>query len=666
MKKILQQLDRVFNRFFTSKFNPLYNSGTIAVGLLAIALATGLILCFFYRLGEPYESVLALQNNPWFGSWVRSTHRYASDAMVAVVLVHILRMFAQGKSWGPRTLAWLSGVLLMLFMLVSGWTGFVLVWDMQGQAVAAAGAKIMDALGIFSDPISRSFDGSSLPPASFFFFNLFMHIVIPLAMIFGLWLHTSRMANAVWLPGKSLMRGMTAAIVLVAMISPAALNDKADLLMLPKAIPLDWFYNFWLPWTALHPQAVFLTFALAVTLLASAPWWNKPKVELRPLKSFNDQKRCQGCAQCVQDCPYEAISMVTRSQGLGSELVARVNSDLCVSCGLCAASCVPFTMGPPERKGTEQFSAARLFLTSLKAKSIEPGAQVLIVGCHQQQGVSEKLRALAGPDSGFQFYPVGCTGTLHATVFEHFAKNFRSVAVVACPERNCTNKDGHLLLRERLSGVREPTFEHESNGRKVQLFSAGEGEENGLIRQLNALQRGTVPPPGDGIVGPALAFFTAIVLLLGFALLTRISSHPIAGDGLLRLSLRLSGQSEKKCRARTEEELRALPQHMRTPEICDSRPLTYRLLVSVDAKTLRDEKVRPGGLHSDRPIYVEHDLEVTPGPHDVEVTFAPIDDPSGKAITLSLQRNLRIGHGRVVLLHTSADQKTLLVKGDEG
>lgn len=666
MKKILRLLDRIFNGFFTSKFNPLYCSGTIAVGLLVIALISGLILCFFYRIGEPYESVSAMQKDPWLGSWIRSTHRYASDAMVAVVLVHILRMFAQGKSWGPRALAWTSGVLLLLFLFISGWTGFVLVWDTQGLAVAAGGAKIMDALGIFSDSIARSFDGSASPPASFFFFNLFMHIVIPLAMIFGLWLHTCKMANAIWLPGRSLMTGMTAAIVITALIFPAPISEKADLLSLPEIIPLDWLYNFWLPWTARHPVATFMTLAGAVTLLFTMPWWTKPKPELRPIKSSNDPKRCQGCTQCVQDCPYEAISMVPRMKGLGSALVAQVDPQLCVGCGLCAASCAPFTMGPPGRKGGDQFSESRSFLNSLRGTGVDPKEQILVLSCSRQTDVDKNLEDFVSIRSGFQFYRVACAGTVHAVVLEHFAKNFREVAVVACPERNCTNKDGHRLLSDRLSGVREPTLEHDVHRQKIRSFSVGDGEESELIAHLKAMQRGEQLKSHTGHYRRFLAGISATVLVFGLAAMARWTAATGATDSLLRLSIRLSGQSEKTCRTRTTEELSALPQHMRTAEVCDSKALTYRLSIQIDGRTALDELTRPGGLHSDRPIYVERDLVIAAGKHRVEMTFAPTENHEGKAIALALKKDLQVARGRIVLLHLSQDQKSILVKGDEG
>ena len=134
--RLLTLADSGFNRLYGWKYNPLYQSGTIAVALLLVLLVTGLWLIFFYRVGTPYDSVARITAEPWLGNWIRALHRYASDAALMAVAVHALRMYAQGRSWGPRTRAWASGVVLLLFVFVSGWTGYVLVWDSFGEVLA--------------------------------------------------------------------------------------------------------------------------------------------------------------------------------------------------------------------------------------------------------------------------------------------------------------------------------------------------------------------------------------------------------------------------------------------------------------------------------------------------------------------------------------------------
>ena len=144
---------------------------------------TGVWLTLFYRVGSPWTSVSGLTANVWYGNWVRGLHRYASDAAVVATILHAWRMFAERRSWGPRTLAWVSGVLLVAMVMICGWTGYVMVWDTFGEALAREFARMLDTLPFLSEPISRAFTGEQPMASSFFFVVLFAHIGIPLGAI---------------------------------------------------------------------------------------------------------------------------------------------------------------------------------------------------------------------------------------------------------------------------------------------------------------------------------------------------------------------------------------------------------------------------------------------------------------------------------------------------
>ena len=111
--RILARLDAWANRLYGARWNPLYHSGAIVVALLLVLLATGLYLLVFYRLGAPWASVARITEQAWLGRWIRGLHRFASDAVVVATAVHAFRMYAQRRSWGPRALAWVSGLVLL-------------------------------------------------------------------------------------------------------------------------------------------------------------------------------------------------------------------------------------------------------------------------------------------------------------------------------------------------------------------------------------------------------------------------------------------------------------------------------------------------------------------------------------------------------------------------
>ena len=433
--RVLTIADTLCNRLYGWRFNPLYQSGTIVTALLLLLLVTGLWLTLLYRVASPYASVARITADPWLGNWVRGVHRYASDAAVVAIIVHAARMFAQARSWGPRTLAWASGVILLLLTLVSGWTGYVMVWDTFGEVLAREGARMLDAVPLFSEPISRSFTGERPVPSVFFFLNLFAHIGIPLSMLFVLWLHTSRLARPALLPPKPLMWAVIGALILLAIVRPSDMAEAANPLRVTTSVPADWFFAFWLPisrsfdgGTALIGATITLAAFLAVPLVT------RRRGSAAEPKSVVDESICTGCRQCFVDCPFDAITMLPRTDGRADE-VGRVNPDLCVSCGICAGSCAPMGVGPAGRTGRDQLVRVRQFMARPEWRD----GEVVAICC--DRGASRFGRLLES--DGAAVYPVDCAGSLHTSVIELLVRSGSAgVLVLACPPRDCWNREG--------------------------------------------------------------------------------------------------------------------------------------------------------------------------------------------------------------------------------
>ncbi len=487
-RRALAGADAWMNRLYGWRYNPLYHSGALVVALLLVVFVTGIYLLFFYRIGAPFASVARISDQVWLGRWIRGLHRYASDAAVVAAAVHALRLFAQGRSWGPRTLAWVSGLILLFVVLVCGWTGYVMVWDVQGQVLARAGARLLDVLPIFSEPISRTFVGERPLPGAFFFLNLFAHIAIPIGLGLLVWLHVSRVARPGLLPPHRLMWGVIGLLVVLSLAWPAAIGPAADLFRLPDRAPFDWFYMFWLPLVRpLSPGAVWATTIAVAAVTLLAPLWTRPARAQRPPPSWVDERLCTGCEQCYQDCPYEAIVMVERTEDVrpeASALVARVDPERCVSCGICAGSCAPMGVGPPGRTGRDQLSRVQAFVVARR-----PGpADVVIVACDRGAGGS------AARDSfhGAPIFAVSCAGSLHTSVIEYLLRaGAGGVLVVACPPRDCWNREGGKWLEQRVYHEREAELRDRVDHRRVRLAYAGGGEPARMLADLEAF-RGTL------------------------------------------------------------------------------------------------------------------------------------------------------------------------------
>ncbi len=476
----LAQLDVLVNRLFGSRHNPIYQSGTLVVVLWLVLLLSGLWLLLFYRIGGPWDSVAAITADPWLGNWVRGLHRYASDAAVVATAVHAARMYLQRRTWGPRTLAWVSGLVLLGLILVSGWTGFVMVWDTFGHRLAVEGARLLDVLPVLSEPVRRSFVGDRPVASAFFFLNLFLHVALPLALGLVFWLHVSRLARPVLLPPRRLGWGLVGALTALAIVVPVGMAPEADPLRLPAEIPVDWFYAFWLPLAdRMSPVASWVLVLGVGAALLLVPRLTRPRPE-RPAPSRVDSALCTGCSQCAADCPFEAITMVPRSDGR-ADLVARIDPARCVSCGICAGSCAPMGVGPPGRTGRDQLREVGELVAAGRVTD-----RVVAFACAHGAATMESVLA----ELGLTVQVVECAGTVHTSAIEYVVRaGARCAVVLACPPRDCWNREGTRWLGERVHQGREAELKERVDRRRVRIVELAAHDGAGAREMVTELER---------------------------------------------------------------------------------------------------------------------------------------------------------------------------------
>jgi len=133
--------------------------------------------------------------------------------------------------------------------------------------------------------------------------------------------------------------------------------------------------------------------------------------------------------------------------------------------------------------------------------------------------------------------------------------------------------------------------------------------------------------------------------------------------GVVRLSWRMRPEHIEHCRDRTQTELGALPVHMRTPRICETRAVPYRLIVMIDGAIADTAIVLPGGAKHDRPLYVFRDWSLVPGRHHVSVTFGRNDGNSDTV--LRFDRELRVFRGKIELITLADDASRLALVGTQ-
>lgn len=271
------RVEALFNAAFGDRLDPLYHLGAITFFLFWVVAASGLYLYAFFETGvaDAYASVQALTQRQWYaGGVLRSLHRYASDAMVVTMLLHLLRHFAFGRFRGFRWFSWLSGVALIWGVYVSGINGYMLPWDRLAQFVITASFEWIDWLPGFGGTLIRNVIHPSSISDRFFSLLAFMHIGVPLVVLLLMFIHVQRVPKARTNPPRPIMASLLITLLALALVQPAlSQGGAADLGSAPGLLQLDWFLLTIFPLLDRWPLGqVWALVAAGTALLAVLPW----------------------------------------------------------------------------------------------------------------------------------------------------------------------------------------------------------------------------------------------------------------------------------------------------------------------------------------------------------------------------------------------------------
>ncbi|MEK9133556.1 MAG: cytochrome b N-terminal domain-containing protein, partial [Pseudomonadota bacterium] len=334
-RRAFSLIEHAFDAAFGPRINPFYHLGALSFFFFWVVAASGIYVYVFFEtsIDGAYRSVEYLTHTQWYvGGVARSLHRYASDAMVISVLLHLAREFVLDRYRGVRWYAWLTGVILLWFLYASGIGGYWLVWDRLAQYIAVVTTEWFDWLPIFAEPIARNFLNSASVNDRFFSLLVFMHIGIPLFLLLGMWIHILRISRAKTNPPRLIMIGTSLALAALSLVYPALSQGPADLDTLVSRVQPDWFYLAMYPLIDLwSPGMVWALAGGGTLLLMLLPWLPRRREEPAAVV---DLANCNGCGRCFADCPYSAVILQPRRDGLPFESQAVVEPDLCTACGI--------------------------------------------------------------------------------------------------------------------------------------------------------------------------------------------------------------------------------------------------------------------------------------------------------------------------------------------
>jgi len=244
-------------------------SYTLGLGLVSFFLfvsltATGLALMVYYvpHTSAAYRSMKDLEHAVAFGLFLRNSHRWAAHGMVAVVFLHMCRVFFTGSYKPPREFNWVVGVVLLLLTLALSFTGYLLPWDQLAYWAITVGTSIVAYFPVLG-PEARYLllGGHEIGQAALLRFYVLHCLVLPLAMAFlvalHFWrvrkdgglsapLHASQRRVTAWphLVFRELivLVAVLAAVNLAALVFDAPLEAVADATRTPNPAKAPWYF----------------------------------------------------------------------------------------------------------------------------------------------------------------------------------------------------------------------------------------------------------------------------------------------------------------------------------------------------------------------------------------------------------------------------------------
>jgi len=151
-------------------FNYSFYLGTIAFTLFIILTVTGVILMFHYTpsVERAYWSIKDIDFAISFGWFLRRLHRISAHLMVAVVFLHMFRVFytsayKDGKTVdSKRSFNWVIGVILFVLTFLLSFTGYLLPWDQLAFWAITVGTNIASSVPLVGEQIREFLLGGTI------------------------------------------------------------------------------------------------------------------------------------------------------------------------------------------------------------------------------------------------------------------------------------------------------------------------------------------------------------------------------------------------------------------------------------------------------------------------------------------------------------------------
>jgi quinol-cytochrome oxidoreductase complex cytochrome b subunit len=281
-------------RPYTLKFTLTFGLGGMAALLVVIQVFTGLLLKFHY-IPSPegaYNSVLNINEGLLFGKLAHNIHHWSAILLLWITFLHMLRVFFTGAYRKPRHATWILGIFLLVLVVLSNFTGYLLPWDQLSYWAVTVATSLLQYIPLIGSPLRDALLGGkevgSVTLSNFF--NLHTG-VIPLLIIVLMAYHFWRIrrAGGVVVPEgekdtpttetwpKLVAQEFVVALVVIAVLLAvsalfdAPLRERANPSFSPNPAKAPWYFM-GLQELLIHFHPFFAVVVFPLTIFAGSFW----------------------------------------------------------------------------------------------------------------------------------------------------------------------------------------------------------------------------------------------------------------------------------------------------------------------------------------------------------------------------------------------------------
>jgi ubiquinol-cytochrome c reductase cytochrome b subunit len=168
-----------------------WNFGSIAGVALVIQIVVGIVLAMYYtpHADTAFDSVERIMRDVNYGWLLRYLHSNGGSMFFLAVYIHLFRGLYYGSYKAPREILWWLGIIILLLMMATAFTGYVLPWGQMSFWAATVITTMFTAIPLVGEAITTWLWGGFAVggPALNRFYSL--HYLLPFLIVGVVWVH---------------------------------------------------------------------------------------------------------------------------------------------------------------------------------------------------------------------------------------------------------------------------------------------------------------------------------------------------------------------------------------------------------------------------------------------------------------------------------------------